>query len=325
MTKLMAQFNIDAKEGAATMDLLFGSAQQSGMGFDELTASLQKFAPVGQAFGLGMEDQIEQIIMFKEAGVDAQTMTVALRTAQQALAKDGIEPTAEALGDIFFKIVEAETETEKLSIATEYFGTKAAPTMLTALENSNSLMDTMAYGLDETTGALEATTTATEGWEETWTSAMNNMKLALIPLGDTFKNFLDENAEGFTEWITNSLVPGINTAVSKINELINTMSDGQGLLDLGGGEGSVFNQQHGQSNLTQGIIDYMKGSDYWTTYNPGIIEMLERGKQNQLSLETGNQYGGPEAIVNPYNIINVYGDVNDPQMFEQMTRGQGVR
>jgi hypothetical protein len=116
-----------------------------------------------------------------------------------------------------------------------------------------------------------------------------------------------------------------------------------------GGADSIIGPQ-GYSNATGMLMDFVRNNEYMSS--PGnagaqafLLDALARGQQNQMGMEMANQYGGPDAIVNPVNsqdvsmvrydaagnrTVNIYnyGNVSTTDLQNQIDNtinGQGVR
>ena len=116
------------------MDYVFKASQSTGVGFTDLMADVQKFAPQMQEMGYSFEETTALLGQLDKAGVNADEVMSALKKSVGVLAKEGLS-ASEGLAKYSEQIKNAGSMTEATTIASEIFGSKAASSMAAAIRD----------------------------------------------------------------------------------------------------------------------------------------------------------------------------------------------
>lgn len=217
----MEAFGLSSQNLNGVLDAVTATAQNTGVSADTLFASVTKGAPQLQALGLNFSQSAEMMGSFEQKGIDSSKALSYLSKAQVTFAKDG-QTLSEGLGGLIEKIQNSSSETEALSLASEYFGTKGAPFMLDAINRGALDFDDFKGAAENASGAVSNTFEETLDPIDKNKVAMNNLKLAGSELSSAIQNTLApmiEKATGgiqkFTEWFKN-LSPQMQETIVKI-------------------------------------------------------------------------------------------------------------
>lgn len=181
VTRLFGDWGIATEDQASRMDQLFRASQASGVGVDQLAASVVQFGAPLRNLGFGLEESVAMIAQFERNGVNAETVLAGMNGAVGRLARAG-EDVPATFRRIMDEITTLGPGTEATGLAIELFGTRAGPNLADAIANGQfavgDLMDTIANGTD----TIEAAGADTEDFGEKWQRIKNQIMLQLEPL-----------------------------------------------------------------------------------------------------------------------------------------------
>lgn len=223
----LSAFKIEGEGVTKGLDTLFQVSQSTGVGMNELAASVQKNAPAMQTLGFSFEETAALAGTLDKAGLNSTAMMSAMGKGMVTLAKAGEEPEAafkRVTGEISGFVSKGD-KAAALNLAAKVFGTKGAAQFVGALESGTVALDDLVGGAklsgDSILGLGKETADAAESWE----LLKNKGLLALEPLGTAVFNFagqglgfLADNMDGVivqvtdfakgVEGVTNILVNG---------------------------------------------------------------------------------------------------------------------
>lgn len=171
---------------AGVLDAVTQTAQDTGQSVDDLFDKATKGAPQIKALGLNFADGTALIGGFEKAGVDSSAALSSLSKAQVIFAKDG-KTLEEGLNGTVDSIMNAKTETEALTIASEVFGTKGGPRMVDAIQRGTFNLEDFTGAGEKAAGAVKETFNETVDPIDQAAIAMNNAKLAMAEVGEVLQ------------------------------------------------------------------------------------------------------------------------------------------
>lgn len=199
--KMATMFNVwgvSADEMNAKMDYMFGVAQSTGIGFDQLTGIMQSSGPVLQNLGFSFEESANMAGLLDKAGIDASSTMSRMSKALVELSEPG-----ESAQDAFRRTVEemqsyieAGDTAAALDIATEVFGTRGAAQFIGALQSGALNLDAISDAALGASGSIAETYEATEDWPERWQRIQSSVSAALEPLASGVFSTLGSIFEG---------------------------------------------------------------------------------------------------------------------------------
>ncbi len=214
-------FELTADDLDMVLDSVTKTAQNTGVGTDKIFDSIVRGAPQLKDLNLDFAQAAEVMGRLEQKGIDSSKALGYMSRAQVTLAKEG-KTLEEGLAELTEKIQNSESETDKLALASEYFGTKGATFMLDAINRG-------ALDFGDFAGAAEnAAGTVSETFEETldpidkFKVVMNNAKLVGSDIATTLQDVLApileklvEKLQKVTDWFKN-LSPEMQETIIKV-------------------------------------------------------------------------------------------------------------
>jgi TP901 family phage tail tape measure protein len=226
LAKVMGSWGLSNEQGAATLDKLFVATQKSGISLEQLTGSVQTYGPALRAMGFNLDESIALMGNFEKAGIESGQVMAGMKLAAGKFAKAGIDIHTGFMGAID-SIKNAKTSTAALSEGMKLFGARAAPAMVDAIRSGKFALEDMVAALQDSEGAIENTSKATEDWPEKWAKLKNIATVALAPIGtalmDIAGKVLDEAGpalEKLAGIIERDVVPFIDNVILAIETMI---------------------------------------------------------------------------------------------------------
>ncbi len=213
----MDAFELSAEDLNSTLDAVTKTAQNTGVGTDKIFDSVTRGAPQLKDLGLNFAQSAEVMGRLEQSGIDSTKALSYLSKAQVTFAKDG-ETLSGGLEGLISKIQNSSSQTEALTTASEYFGTKGASFMLDAIQRG-------AFGFEDFAGAAEgAAGSVSDTFEQVlsptdeFTTALNNLKSVGKELAEAFLPILEAITpliSQFSQWFS-SLSPQTKDMIVKI-------------------------------------------------------------------------------------------------------------
>lgn len=193
-------------------------AQSTGVSVDDLMKKVTDGAPQIKALGLEFDEGVTLIGQFEQAGVDSSAALSTLSKAAVNYAKDG-KTMKDGLAETIDKIKSSTSETDALTIASEVFGTKAAPRMVDAIQRGAFSFDELAKTAENSAGIVGTTYDATLDPIDRFTTAQNEAKLAMADIGNAISEVLAPTMEVLVD-VLKSVVEWFNGLDSPMRNFI---------------------------------------------------------------------------------------------------------
>ena len=193
-------------------------AQSTGVSVDDLMKKATDGAPQIKALGLEFDEGVTLIGQFEQAGVDSSAALGTLSKAAVNYAKDG-KTMKEGLAETVDKIKSSTSETDALTIASEVFGTKAAPRMVDAIKRGAFSFDELANTAQNSAGIVGTTYDATLDPIDRFTTAQNEAKLVMADIGNAISEVLAPIMEVLVD-VLKSVVEWFNGLDSPVRNFI---------------------------------------------------------------------------------------------------------
>lgn len=185
----LSAYSLENSRFANVLDTVTSVAQATGQSTSDLLKKVTDGAPQVKALGFSFEEGATLIGNFEQAGVDSSAALGSLSKAAVNYAKDG-KTLSQGLKETTEKIINSKDETEQLRIASEIFGTKAAPRMVDAIKSGRFNLDEMAKAAENTAGAVANTYEATLDPIDQFTVAQNNLSFVMADFGGVIAEVL---------------------------------------------------------------------------------------------------------------------------------------
>lgn len=195
-------YGLTANDLNSVLDAVTSTSQKTGVSTDDLFKSVTKGAPSLKEMGLNFAESTQLIGQFEQSGIDADKAISYLSKAQVNFAKDG-KTMQQGLSELQTVLTGSASETDKLTAASEIFGTKGAVFMLDAIERGQLDFSGLAESASNASGVVSTTFEGTLDPIDKAKVALNNLK--------------DTGAELFAE-IQEVAAPILETVVAKLQE-----------------------------------------------------------------------------------------------------------
>jgi phage-related minor tail protein len=220
------KWNISGDQLVGVLDKVFVAAQESGGEVGSLMGQLGSYGAILQEMGYDLTSSIALLANFEEAGVNAGQAVMGMRTAAVVFTKAGVDIDT-GLAVVAQEIKSSTTDIDALTIATKFFGARAAPEMITAIRNGAFDIAAMSTVLQTAQGSIMNTAAATMDAAEKFTIMKNQATTALQPIGTELYNLastlmgqLMPAVTWFANWFTTTLAPSIMAAMPSITLFI---------------------------------------------------------------------------------------------------------
>lgn len=307
LTGAFNTFGVSADDAASKMDYLFNVGQATGIGFNDLTGTLEKNAPVLKQLGFSFEESANMAGLLDKAGLDASSTMGKLSKVLKEAADTG-EPAQEVYEGIINELQEylaVGDEVSALELAEEVFGTKGSAQFLDAVKSGTLSLDAMKNAALGAGDGIMGTMERTEDWPEKWERIQNRAKAALEPLAgklmdgvtkalDKFEGFITKNSDslgklgsivenvaGILSGILGVALDAVGVLFEALEPVIGVVADavqmlGQGFQWLGDNVISPFIASIGPSidNWATGAQNAFKSvGDFFTNLGNGISQV----------------------------------------------------
>ncbi|NSV45723.1 phage tail tape measure protein [Enterococcus faecalis] len=212
--KSMDLFRLSIEDLPMILDSVSKTSQDTGVGVDQLFDAVNRGAPQLKAMGLVFSESTTLIGQMEKAGIDSAGTLGYLAKASVVYAKDN-KTMQDGLSGTIESIKGATTEQEKLTIASEVFGTKAASKMVEAIDSGALSMDGLADSAKNAAGTVDQTFNDILNPIDQAKIAQNQFKIAMGELG---------------EQVQIALLPAFeaaSNAIQKVSTWFNGLTDNQ--------------------------------------------------------------------------------------------------
>lgn len=207
-------FNLSADEMSDSMDWLFKVSQSTGIGFTELTSLVQTNGAAFQQMGFSYNESAAMLGKLEKAGYETSTVMTAMTYAVKASANMGLE-AQDAYEKYYDAILNANSETEAISLAMELFGSRSGTVMAQAIRDGTLAMEDFMGELEASSETINGAAEDTYDLAEKWTMFTNQMKVALEPVATTLFDSVNEAVTALLPAVT-ALMPVITDSLAAI-------------------------------------------------------------------------------------------------------------
>lgn len=227
-SEAIKNWNIDEAYMADAMDYMFKVSQSTGIGFTELSSEMQSYGAQLQEVGYSFKDASILLGNVKKSGYDATAIMTALKTSAKKAASDGFLNINEGIESYIDQVKNASSETEAYSLATEYFGSKAAATMIQAIQSGTLELDSFKTALDESDESIQGCYEDTFDLTEWLTIMKNKLKVALQPMASNIFGQISDMMPTLIDML-DKFLPAVMNAVQEalpfVSEFLGGIAD----------------------------------------------------------------------------------------------------
>lgn len=149
-------FGLSNDDLGKVLDNVTKVSQDTGQSVDDIMQKAITGAPQIKMLGLSFEEGANLIGKFEKSGIDSAAALTSLSKASGNYVKDG-KSLKEGLKGTVDQIKNSKDEIEALSIASEIFGSKAAPRMVDAIKRGALTFDDLAKASEGASGTVNTT------------------------------------------------------------------------------------------------------------------------------------------------------------------------
>lgn len=191
-------YGLEAKDLNSVLDAVTKSAQNTGVGTEKIFDSVTKGAPQLKALGLDFAQSAEMMARFEQKGIDGSKALSYMAKAQVTFAKEG-KTLSQGIEELTTKIKNSSSETQQLSLASEYFGTKGASVMLDAIKRGALNLKDFEGASKNASGAVSNTFNATLDPIDKFKTSMNSIKTTLSEIAVPIQQILEPVLKKLTQ------------------------------------------------------------------------------------------------------------------------------
>ncbi len=193
LAEVLDAYHLKATDAAGVTDQLVASVQKYGTNAPEMLTNLQKMAPALSAMGLGLDQGVGLLNMFKSAGIDAASVQRGLNTAITKL------PPGTSLDDFVKHLSDLKSMgIDPTAEAIKVFGNKAGAALALAIKPGMTGLDDFGTSAQDAAGKTQ--------------QAANDM----LTTGDKIKGLADKFLAGARE-IGQNFGPALTGAASLVS------------------------------------------------------------------------------------------------------------
>ena len=191
----MEAFGVETDSAADVLDILNKAAQDTGVDVNKLTSDLTSNAAALQEMGFGINTATGFLAKLNKSGLDSSAVLTGMKKAQQNAIKNG-ESLETALNRMQKAIMGAKDETKAMQIATELFGAKAAPALVSAIRDGRLSFDELTNTVTEWGDSVDDTFAATLDPIDEFKTALNELKIVGMDLVEAAAPMIKGLADG---------------------------------------------------------------------------------------------------------------------------------
>lgn len=211
-TRVFADWSIATDKQSAALDFLFKTGQQTGIGFSQLSRSVQQFGVPLREMGFSFEQSAVLLGKFEKEGVNSDNVMAALRKSLATLGKAGVTDAAQGFTILIDRIKTAGTVSEANAVAVAGFGSKAGPMLAAAVREGKFSIDELLTSIRKSPDSINAAALATLSLGEKLDIFKNKATLALEPIGVKLVDAFER------------MIPVAERALGKVSEIAEAFS-----------------------------------------------------------------------------------------------------
>jgi phage-related minor tail protein len=214
------RWDVDVRDQATGLDLLFRVTQATGIGFEKLSGGMVEAAPIMRTLGFSFEQTAALIGMMEEKEINAGQAISAMSRLLTKFAKDTGDPVL-ALKALNERIMGAKDSAEALHMVMGSGGTRGGAALVAyvdAVRRGGFELGGFEKRLKSMTDSVGKAAAETDSFTDKWNKLIHNLQTLTVPAGKTMIDFFSAIVEGIKidiEWI------------NKLNESLRGMEIGR--------------------------------------------------------------------------------------------------
>ena len=201
--KAFRGFGVDVKDQVPALDSLLRANQATGVGVNELLATVAKSGAGLRQFGFDFGESAALATQFEEAGLDSTKALQGMTKGLATLAKDGqtgeqaLRDSVSAIKDLLAQGREAEA----LDLTNQLFGAKGGVQFFEAIRNGALDLDALAGSMSTTGDTIAQAAEDTDDFAEKWQTFKNKASFFLEPLATGVFDGVNTELGTFTDYV----------------------------------------------------------------------------------------------------------------------------
>jgi phage-related minor tail protein len=180
----MAAFGVSSKDAGNMLDVLNKAGQDTGINVVQLASEMTANAGTLKTFGYSASDAAMLLANLSKNGVDTQAAMAGLKKVYAESVEQG-KPMSTILSDLTAKLQNSKTATAAAQEAADLFGTRAAASLVPALQDGRLSFDALGTSINSFSGNVSSTYQETLDPLDQMTVNMNLLKQAGSDLVNT--------------------------------------------------------------------------------------------------------------------------------------------
>lgn len=184
--------NLSSSQYSSALDTVYKVSQSTGIGVDEMLASVKKFAPVFNELKMNFTDSTALMGQFSKTGVDVDQVMTGLRKGISTMAKAGVTDASKAISILFDQIKKTPNTMKATALAVSEFGAKAGPALATAIRSGKLDYQDFVKTLSNSKETISKAATAVSTPMGRMTKIGHQLQVALLPVANSLLGSLEK-------------------------------------------------------------------------------------------------------------------------------------
>lgn len=204
--RVMALFKAPGEDVSKVLNQIYTAGQNTGVGFNEMLASITKSKEVLRFFGEDVQGAVGLLSQFDQAGINLKTVAPALVKELKAALKAGEDPT-KFLGDTIDKIRQLQQAGDEMgakNLADKVFGVSqrgGGPSVYDAIANGQLDLANASAVLQANTQDINKNAAAAQTLADKWTLTKNALDEAMRPASSALLDQLQPQLDKLVTWV----------------------------------------------------------------------------------------------------------------------------
>lgn len=193
VTQAMNVWGVSAQSGGKFVNDLYVIAQSTGDSVSHLSDVLAANSGTLMALGMTYEESAAAIGLLEKSGLRSEKAMKTLKSVLNSMLKAGVNDTSAGFQNFIERVRNASTETEAARLAMAYCGNEGA-TFARAIRSGAFNVSELTAKLGQMSGQMNKDADQTKTFGEKWSQMMNQVGVALAPLGNMFIKVIEYTA-----------------------------------------------------------------------------------------------------------------------------------
>lgn len=153
ISKVMKNWGVETDDIGSLLDKLTVAGQKTGISIDSLSSDLVTHKAQLQEMGYSLDESIALLSNFEKEGINSSRIMTGFNTAVGKWAKEG-KNAKDGFAELSESIANASSNTEAITLATDYFGRRSAQELVYAIRTGRMEFDDLSEAIDNSNGVM---------------------------------------------------------------------------------------------------------------------------------------------------------------------------